>query len=188
MAVEEQQQQQGALEGRTSAAAQKERHSSQQQQQHAQKPPLVPGGMHGRKAGLMLQGLQSPLPMMALGPAGPTTPISQAMGSVAWLRGLVKGQGLEPSPGLQRFMEAAGPDAGRVLVSRVNRAAQAVFLSDGRDPLASGGLQGLQQGLAQERQAEVGLRVGGCRLLGFVPIWQHCWWSCLLSRTQHTAL
>lgn len=87
-----------------------------------QKPPLGPSGFKSRGAGggggggggggFVLQGLQSPLPIMGLGPPGPATPISQAMGSVAWLRGLVKSMGEGPSPGLQRYMEAAGPDAG----------------------------------------------------------------------------
>jgi len=136
---------------------QRQAHHQQQQQQHGQKPPLMPGGL-ARKAGLVLQGLQSPLPMMNLGPPGPATPISQAMGSVSWLRGLVRGLQVDPSPSLQRYMEAAGADAGPVLVERVKAAAAAVFMSDAAgDPVLSGGLQGLQHGLAQERQTEVGL-------------------------------
>lgn len=130
-------------------------HPQQHPQHHVQKPPLGPGGL-ARKGGLVLQGLQSPLPMMNLGPPGPATPISQAMGSVSWLRSLARGLPLEPSTALQRYMEAAGADAGRVLVERVNAAAAAVFMSDAAgDPVVAGGLQGLQHGLAQERQTEV---------------------------------
>jgi hypothetical protein len=121
-----------------------------------QKPPLVPGSLN-RRGGLILQGLQSPLPMMNLGPPGPQTPITQAMGSVSWLRGLARGLTVEPSTALQRYMEAAGAEAGPVLVERVKAAAEAVFMSDaGGDPMMCVGLQGLQHGLAQERQSEVG--------------------------------
>lgn len=128
------------------------------QQQQRQKPPLVPGSMQSRRAGdFVLQGLQSPLPSMGLGPPGPQTPISQAMGSVSWLRSLAQGLTAEPSAALQRYMQAAGTDAGPVLVERVQAAAEAVFMSDAAgDPVLAGGLQGLQHGLAQERQTQVG--------------------------------
>jgi hypothetical protein len=138
----------------------------QQQQQRIQKPPLVPGGLN-RRGGLVLQGLQSPLPMMNLGPPGPQTPITQAMGSVSWLRGLARGLTVEPSAALQRYMEAAGAEAGPVLVDRVKAAAQAVFMSDAAgDPMMPGGLQGLQHGLAQERQSEVGSSHAGSLSVG----------------------
>lgn len=125
------------------------------------KPPLAPGALHRKPFSL---GLQSPLPLMQLGQPGPSTPISQAMGSVAWLRGLVRDLPLEPPASLKRYMEAAGADAGRVLEERVQAAAAAVFLSDA----ATGGAGGavgvlpgqrpfpeLQQGVAQERRDEV---------------------------------
>lgn len=132
--------------------------TQQHQQQQRQKPPLVPGSMQSRRAGdFVLQGLQSPLPMMGLGPPGPQTPISQAMGSVSWLRSLAQGLTAEPSAALQRYMQAAGADAGPVLVERMQAAAEAVFMSDAAgDPVLTGGLQGLQHGLAQERQTQVG--------------------------------
>jgi hypothetical protein len=127
-----------------------------QQPQHVQKPPLGPGMAKSKAGGLVLQGLQSPLPMMGLGPPVPATPISQAMGSVAWLRGLTRGVSEQPSAALQRYMQAAGADAGGVLVQKVRAAAEAVFMSDapGHTTMV-GGLQGLQHGLAQERHIEV---------------------------------
>lgn len=165
--VQEQQQQQQPMsplatlaEAATSPQAQLLLQQPHQQQQHVHKPPLVPASFN-RRGGLVLQGLQSPLPVMHLGPPGPATPISQAMGSVSWLRSLAQGMTLEPSPALQRYMAAAGADAGTVLVERVKGAAEAVFMSGaGGDPMAVGGLQGLQHGLAQERQSEVGMGVG----------------------------
>ncbi|KAF6261466.1 cyclin-like protein [Scenedesmus sp. NREL 46B-D3] len=60
-----------------------------------------------------------------LGQPGPATPISQAMGSVAWLKGAVKGLALQPPAGVQRYKDAAGADAGRVLSERVAAAAAA---------------------------------------------------------------
>jgi hypothetical protein len=137
--------------------------TSEQQPQHVQKPPLGPNMARSKAGGLVLQGLQSPLPMMGLGPPVPATPISQAMGSVAWLRGLTRGISEQPSPALQRYMQAAGAEAGAVLVQKVKAAAEAVFMSDGASGEAGvvGGLQGLQHGLAQDRQTEVGSRAQG---------------------------
>jgi hypothetical protein len=151
-------------EAATSPQAQQLLQQPHPQQHYVHKPPLVPASFN-RRGGLVLQGLQSPLPVMHLGPPGPATPISQAMGSVSWLRSLAQGMPLEPSPALQRYMAAAGADAGTVLVERVKGAAEAVFMSGaGGDPLAVGGLQGLQHGLAQERQGEV--RLGWCWCFG----------------------
>ncbi|KIY99778.1 hypothetical protein MNEG_8180, partial [Monoraphidium neglectum] len=86
------------------------------------KPPLAPPSAR-RPLSL---GLQSPLPIMHLGPPAPATPITQAMGSVAWLRGLTADAAPEPSAALRQLLAAAGPDAGPVLVARVAEAADAV--------------------------------------------------------------
>ncbi|KAI8472814.1 MAG: hypothetical protein J3K34DRAFT_502383 [Monoraphidium minutum] len=88
------------------------------------KPPLAPGGGLRRPISL---GLQSPLPIMHLGPPAPATPITQAMGSVTWLRGVTKDCAAEPSAALRALLAAAGPDADQVLVARVQEAADAVF-------------------------------------------------------------
>jgi hypothetical protein len=98
---------------------------------------------------------------MQLGQPGPATPISQAMGSVAWLKGAVKELALQPPESVQRYMNAAGADAGRVLSERVAAAAAAVFLGGAGGAAAAGaasrlGFPELQQGVAQERRDEVG--------------------------------
>eukprot|EP00775_Hariotina_reticulata_P005792 gene5792-6032_t len=111
---------------------------------------------------LVSAALNSPLPIQHLGPPMPTTPISQTMGSVAWLSGLTKDLPLDPPASLTRFMDAAGADAGRVLVDRVQAAAAAVFMADsssrggGAAAATSGGLKfpELQKGVAQERRDE----------------------------------
>jgi hypothetical protein len=99
---------------------------------------------------------------MQLGQPGPATPISQAMGSVAWLKSTVKELALQPPESVQRYMDAAGADAGRVLAERVAAAAAAVFLGGAGGAAAAGaasrlGFPELQQGVAQERRDEVGL-------------------------------
>ncbi len=54
----------------------------------AARPPLAPGAAAaGRKLAI---GLQSPLPLMHLGPLGAATPISATMGAVSWLRNLTR--------------------------------------------------------------------------------------------------
>lgn len=194
MAVEVPQQQLSPLAALAAAAA---------MQQQRQKPPLVPGGPN-RRSGLVLQGLQSPLPTMNLGPPGPQTPITQAMSLASWLRGLTRSLTLEPSPALQRYMDAAGAEAGPVLVERVKAAAEAVFMSDGAgDPMLAGGLQGLQHGLAQERRTEVRLWSTCCSdvqwfvsdacLCSAACLCMHSWLTCtnvccavtVLLKTQH---
>ncbi|KAF8058436.1 RBR2 [Scenedesmus sp. PABB004] len=115
------------------------------------KPPLAPGGAARRP--IAVAGLQSPLPLMHLGPPHPATPISQAMGSVAWLRGLGKDAGVSPGAALQRYMAAAGADAGQLLVSRVQRAACAVFMADAPPGGGAGGDAG---GAGGEAEAEAG--------------------------------
>jgi hypothetical protein len=133
--------------------------------QNPAKPPLAPGagGAAGAARRPLSIGLQSPLPLMQLGQPGPATPISQAMGSVAWLKGAVKELALQPPASVQRYMDAAGADAGRVLSERVAAAAAAVFLggAGGGAAAAAGaasrlGFPELQQGVAQERRDEVG--------------------------------
>jgi hypothetical protein len=88
------------------------------------KPPLAP--LPGVRRPLAL-GLQSPLPIMHLGPPAPATPITQAMGSVTWLHSVTKDAAAEPSAALQRLLDAAGPGAAAVLSARVQEAADAVF-------------------------------------------------------------
>ncbi len=88
------------------------------------KPPLAPPP--GLRRPLAL-GLQSPLPIMHLGPPAPATPITQAMGSVAWLHGVTKDAAAEPSAALRQLLVSAGPDAGAVLLARVQEAADTVF-------------------------------------------------------------
>jgi hypothetical protein len=137
-----------------------------------QKPPLAPGAGNAAAAGAAARrplsiGLQSPLPLMQLGQPGPATPISQAMGSVAWLKGAVKELALQPPASVQCYMDAAGADAGRVLSERVAAAAAAVFLGGGGGGAAAAGAASrlgfpeLQQGVAQERRDEVG-GAGSC--------------------------
>jgi hypothetical protein len=89
------------------------------------------------------------------------------MGSVAWLKGAVKELALQPPASVQRYMDAAGADAGRVLSERVAAAAAAVFLGGAGGAAAAAGAASrlgfpeLQQGVAQERRDEVGcLSVG----------------------------
>jgi hypothetical protein len=152
--------------------------------QQRQKPPLVPGSLQARRAAgdFVLQGLQSPLPMMGLGPPGPQTPISQAMGSVSWLRNLAQGLTAEPSAALQRYMQAAGAEAGPVLVERVQAAAEAVFMSDASgEPVMAGGLQGLQHGLAQERQTEVSWLGCSCCRCDAAHMLRPCLLHCISS-------
>lgn len=91
------------------------------------KPPLAPPGALRRPLSL---GLQSPLPIMHLGPPAPATPITQAMGSVAWLRGVTKDAAPEPSAALRKLLAAAAPDAAEVLAARAAEAADAVFGPD----------------------------------------------------------
>jgi retinoblastoma-like protein 1 len=109
------------------------------------KPPLAPPP--GLRRPLAL-GLQSPLPIMHLGPPAPATPITQAMGSVMWLHGVTRAAGAEPSAALQQLLDAAGPDAAAVLAARVREAADAVFGSLPPQPQpparqASGGANGM---------------------------------------------
>ncbi|WIA37774.1 hypothetical protein OEZ86_014644 [Tetradesmus obliquus] len=138
-------------------------HSHPAQQQHPAKPPLAPPAAANAAAAAAARrplsiGLQSPLPLMQLGHPGPATPISQAMGSVAWLKNTVKELALQPPGTVQRIMDAAGADAGRILSERVAAAAAAVFLGGGVGAAAGAGSRlgfpELQQGVAQERRDE----------------------------------
>lgn len=103
------------------------------------KPPLAPSA--GLRRPLAL-GLQSPLPIMHLGPPAPATPITQAMGSVSWLRGVTKDCGADPSAALQQLLASAGKDAGAVLVARVHASADAVFGAPGGEGGEQGKLAG----------------------------------------------
>ncbi len=64
----------------------------------------------------------------------------------------------QPPASLQRYLEAAGPDAAPVVVQRVQAAAAAVF-TVGTDNLAGlpplHGMPELQQSVASERREEV---------------------------------
>lgn len=155
------------------------------------KPPLMPGGGGGAALALSTGGggggrklalglLQSPLPLLQLGQAACSTPITSAMSAVAWLRQQTGGTAPEPGgPSLERYFAAAGPDAGGVVRQRVQEAAAAVFALSrqeaappGAGPAATAlqGLPGLQEGYAKERREEVsrpaswrGTRGGGVR-------------------------
>jgi hypothetical protein len=126
------------------------------------KPPLAPAGTMAQRA--LQLGLSSPLPLMYLGPPGPATPISSALGAVAWLRSLLRDRGAEPGPGLRRLLEAAGGDAGAALLPRVQAAAAAVFAAEDGTAGAAAGVvvqpitgaaAGALQGVLLERSSEV---------------------------------
>lgn len=133
-------------------------------QPHSSKPPLAPHAARGGRSGITNVWLESPLPIMRLGNPGPATPITQTMGSVAWLRSVVKDLDLSPNTKITRYMTAAGSDAERVLIERVQAAAESVFLPNKTAAAAAGvgssssGLKTvpeLQQHLAKERSEEV---------------------------------
>jgi hypothetical protein len=116
------------------------------------------GLLAGRKLAL---GLQSPLPIMHLGPPGPATPVTQTMGSVSWLRALTKDLPSGPPEQLCRILDAAGRDARQALCQKVELAGLAVFGQPKGS--AAGGAGGnsyeLQDAVARERREEV--RRGG---------------------------
>lgn len=127
------------------------------------KPSLAQGASYvapgsqgvGRKLAI---GLQSPLPIMHLGPAPPATPVTQTMGSVSWLRNLAKDLSLGPPPAVLRYLAAAGPSVASAVTQRVKEAATGVF-SVGAGPMT--GLPSLhsfpelQESVARERRHEV---------------------------------
>ncbi|PNW81668.1 hypothetical protein CHLRE_06g255450v5 [Chlamydomonas reinhardtii] len=107
-------------------------------------------------------GLHSPLPMMHLnaGPGVPGTPISEAMGASAWLRGVTSNMVAEPSPTLQRFLAAlpinsnsSGPTPVQQLMKRV-RDLVASVIPDEAAPSLLGPFPLLNTSLGAERRIE----------------------------------
>ena len=133
------------------------------------------GLLAGRKLAL---GLQSPLPIMHLGPPGPATPVTQTMGSVSWLRTLTKDLPTGSPEQLCRILDAAGPDARQALCQKVEQAGLTVFgqpKGSAAGGAGGGGLAGnnyeLQDAVARERREEV--RGGGCGRLVVCEVgWQ----------------
>ncbi|GFR43170.1 hypothetical protein Agub_g4220 [Astrephomene gubernaculifera] len=121
---------------------------------------------------MMPPGLHSPLPMMHLGvgPGQPGTPVSEAMGASAWLRGVTSSLAAEPSPALQRFLTVvpaapaaaaaapAGPHPAPSSVaqqlSRRVRDMVAAVIPDETVPSLLGPFPLLQPSLGAERRSE----------------------------------
>ncbi|KAG2429306.1 hypothetical protein HXX76_011074 [Chlamydomonas incerta] len=106
--------------------------------------------------------LHSPLPMMHLnaGPGLQGTPISEAMGASAWLRGVTSSMAAEPSPALQRLLAALpinstglGPTPAQLLMKRV-RDLVASVIPDEAAPSVLGPFPMLNTSFGAERRTQ----------------------------------
>lgn len=95
--------------------------------------------------------MPSPMPIMQLGPAT-ATPITEAMGSAAWLRGATAGLKSEPSPALQRYFAMCVPNPASTLAKRVKEMTEAVIPSEQQQTT---GFALVQPAVASYRREEV---------------------------------
>ena len=105
--------------------------------------------------------LHSPLPMMTMGGSmsAAATPITEALGSAAWLRNITSQLAPEPTPSLQAIFAACSPNPGPVIARRVAEMAEVVLPNEQPSSTA---FPLLQPSLSAERRVEVNVAVCVC--------------------------
>lgn len=123
------------------------------------RPPPQQSQLLSVLGGHLPPGLQSPMPLMALHMGqgshahAAATPISEAMGASAWLRGVTSTLAAEPSPALQRmFAVCEGVDPGEVIKARAQEMVAAALPQE--QPSAPSPFPLLQPQLHTERRTE----------------------------------